>query len=166
MESWQAAIFRVHCKDTVSRIREDFMNQQIIMNFSAPPSTDDLQVIADAQLEILPDEFSDHIEELTIQVEDMPDETTLRDLDVDDAYELLAHYKAGKELSPGVEKKAANDDDVLILYRRPILDLWSESGDDLTQVVREAMIGEIGDYFEFSEDDIDDMTERHYQGML
>ena len=142
------------------------MNQQIIMNFSVPPSTDDLLVIANAQLEIMPDEFTEKIEDLTIQVEDMPDETTLRDLDVEDAYELLAQYKAGKELSPGVETKAANDDDILILYRRPLLDLWSESGDDLTQVVREAMIGEIGDYLDFSDDDIDEMTERHYQGML
>lgn len=142
------------------------MNQEIIMSFSVPPSTDDLLVIANAQLEIMPDEFNENIEDLTIQIEDMPDDTTLSDLDVEDAYELLAYYKAGKDLSPGVEKKVANDDDILILYRRPILDLWGESGDDLTQVVREAMIAEIGDYFEFSDDDIDEMTERHYQGML
>ncbi|MEM6811528.1 MAG: metallopeptidase family protein [Pseudomonadota bacterium] len=142
------------------------MNQQIIMNFSVPPSIDDLTVIATAQLQNMPDEFSEHIEDLVIHIEDMPDEVTESDLELEDPYELLALYKAGKELSPGVEKKVANDDDVLILYRRPILDLWCENCEDLTQIVRDAMIEEIGNHFDFSEDDIDDMTSRHYQGML
>ncbi len=142
------------------------MSQHIVMNFSAPPSDDDLLVIATEQLAIMPDELSEHCEDLTIQVEEMPDEAIEADLELDDPYELLAFYKAGKELSPGVEKKAANDDDVLTLYRRPLLDAWCESGEDLTSVVREAMIEEIANQFDFSDDDIDEMTSRHYQGML
>ncbi|MEM9469721.1 MAG: metallopeptidase family protein [Pseudomonadota bacterium] len=142
------------------------MNQQIIMNFSTPPSMDDLTVIANEQLQVMPDEFSEHIEDLAIQIEDMPDEATETEMELDDPYELLAIYKSGKQISPGVEKKSANDDDVLILYRRPILDLWCESAEDLTSVVREVMIEEIGSNFEFSEDDIEEMTGRHYQGML
>lgn len=142
------------------------MSQHIVMNFSAPPSDDDLLVIANEQLQIMPDELSEHCADLTIQMEDFPDEATEADLELDDPYELLALFRAGKELSPGVEKKAANDDDVLVMYRRPILDAWCESGDDLTQVIRDAMIEEIANHFEFSEDDIDEMSSRHYQGML
>lgn len=142
------------------------MNKQIVMNFSVPPSADDLTVIAEEQLENMPDELAEYCEELTIQIEDMPDEATEADLDLDDPYELLALYKAGKELSPGVEKKAANDDDILILYRRPILDAWCEAEEDLTHTVREAMIEEIASHFEFPDDDIEDMASRHYQGML
>ncbi len=142
------------------------MNQQIIMNFSVPPSADDLSVMANEQLENLPDELLEFFEELTIQVEEMPDEATESDLELDDPYELLARYKAGKELAPGVETKAANDDDVIILYRRSILDLWCETREDINQIVRDAMIEEIGNNFDFSEDEIEDMSERHYQGML
>lgn len=142
------------------------MNQQIIMNFSMPPSDDDLSVIASEQLQNLPDELLEFFDELTVQVEDIPDEATESDLELEDPYELLVLYKAGKELAPGVEKKAANDDDVLILYRRPILDAWCETGEDLTQIVREAMIEEIGNHFDFSDDEIEEMTARHYQGML
>lgn len=142
------------------------MNQQIIMNFSAPPSADDITVIASEQLENLPDELMEFFEDLTIQVEEMPDEATEADLDLDDPYELLALYKAGKELAPGVEAKAANDDDVLIIYRRSVLDLWCETGEDLTQIVRDAMIEEIGNHFDFSDDEIEEMSQRHYQGML
>lgn len=142
------------------------MNQQILMNFSKAPTEDDISVIANEQLENLPDELMEFFEKLTIQIEDIPDETTESDLDLDDPYELLALYKAGKELSPGVEKKAANDDDTLILYRRSILDAWCESGEDLTQIIREAIIEEIGNYFDFSDEEIEDMSQRHYQGML
>ena len=142
------------------------MNQQILMNFSTPPSEDDVLAIANTHLENLPDELNEHFEDLTVTVEDMPDEATESDLDLDDPYELLALYKAGTQLAPGVEKKVANDDDALILYRRPILDVWCETGEDLNQVVRDAMIEEIGNHFDFSEDDIENMTAQHYQGML
>lgn len=142
------------------------MNQQIIMNFSVAPSDDDVIVIAREQLENLPDELDSHIEDLEIQIEEFPDDATQSDLELDDPFDMLAYYKSGKNLSPGVEKKETSDDDVLILYRRPILDSWCETGDNLVQVVRDAMIEEIAGNFEFSDDDIEELTSRHYQGML
>lgn len=143
------------------------MNQQdVIMNFSAPPSMDDLQVIANGQLELMPDELAEHIDDLAIQIEDMPDESVESEMELDDPYELLALFKSGKQISPGVEKKSANDDDVLVLYRRPILDMWCESGEDLTGIIRDVMIEELATNFEFSDDDIEEMASRHYQGML
>ncbi len=137
------------------------MGQQIIMNFSKPPSDDDIAVIANEQLQNLPDELNDHTEDLIIQIEETADDTILSDLDLDDAFDLLALYKPGAELAPGVEKKGADDDNILVLYRRPILDAWCESSDDLTQVIRDAMIEEIAGYFEFSDDDIQDMMANH-----
>ena len=142
------------------------MNQQIIMSFSVPPSADDLSVMATGQLENLPDEILEFFDDLVIQIEEVADEATESDLELDDPYELLALYKGGKQLSPGVEKKSANDDDVLILYRRSILDLWCETGEDINQIVRDAMIDEIGSNFDFSDEEIEEMSERHYQGML
>lgn len=142
------------------------MNQQILMNFSKAPTEEDISVIANEQLGALPDELNEHFEELVIQIEDFPDETTESDLELEDPYELLALYKAGADLSPGVQKKAANDDDILILYRRPILDAWCETSDELTQVIRDAMIEEIGNHFNFDDDEIEEMAGRHYQGML
>ena len=142
------------------------MSQQILMNFSSAPSADDLLIIANAQLEILPDDLAEHCDSLTLQIEEIPDEATESDLELDDPFDLLALYKSGKDLAPGIEKKTANDDDVLILYRRPLLDTWCETGEDLTQIMREAMIEEIGNHFEFSDDDIEEMNAQHYQGML
>lgn len=138
----------------------------IIMNFAAPPSLDDIQILGQEALNLMPEELLEHCEEALIVVEDFPDEATEQELDLDDPYDLLALYRSGREISPGVERKTSNDDDVLTLYRRPILDLWCENCDNLTHLVRQIMIEEIGRYFEFSDDDIEEMVSRHYQGLL
>ncbi|MCI5059616.1 MAG: metallopeptidase family protein [Alphaproteobacteria bacterium] len=137
------------------------MNQQIVLNFSTPPSSDDLTVMANQIMEELPDELVEQTEELTVEIEELPDEATEADLELEDPYDLLVYYKAGKQLAPGVESKQADADDVLVLYRRSILDLWCERGEDLTHIIREAMIEEIAGYFEFPEEDIDGMLLRY-----
>lgn len=142
------------------------MTGQHIMNFSASPATDDIEVIATATLETLPEEMLRFCEGLALKIEDWPDEAMESELGIEDSYELLALYKSGKEISPGVQRKTANDDDVLIIFRRPLLDMWCETGDDLAALIRQIMIEELGRHFDFSEEEIDDFSSRHYQGML
>lgn len=140
--------------------------QQIIMNFTVPPGIEDFQTMCLAILESLPEELLEFCEGLAVRVEDFPDEVTEQELELQDSYELLSQYKSGKEISPGVERKTANDDDLLIVYRRAVLDMWCETCDDLSTLIRQVMIEELGRHFEFSEEEIDDMSGRHYQGML
>ncbi len=140
--------------------------QQIIMNYTVPPGVDELEVMASATLDALPEELLEYCDGLALRVEDFPDDNATEELDLEDPYDLLALYKSGKEISPGVEKKTANDDDVLLIYRRPLLDMWCESCDDLTLLLRQVMIEELGRHFDFSDEDIEEMTRRHYQGML
>ncbi|MCK5283954.1 MAG: metallopeptidase family protein [Alphaproteobacteria bacterium] len=140
--------------------------KQIIMNYTTPPGLDDLEDIAGEIMSALPEEILDFCENLAVQIEDFPDEVIAQDLDIDDSYDLLSLYKSGKEISPGVEKKTVSDDDVLFLYRRPILDMWCESGENLTLLLRQIIIEELGRYFDFSDEEISDMNRRHYQGMF
>lgn len=140
--------------------------QQIIMNFTLPPSAEDLMVIAEAAVENLPEEITAFCESLVIQIEELADEALENDLELEDPYELVALYRSGSHIAPGVEKKVANDDDVLIIFRRPLLDLWCETCEDLNTLMRQVMIEELGQNFDFSDDEIDEMTQRHYQGML
>ncbi len=140
--------------------------RQIIMNFSVPPSLEDIEYIAADARENLPEELLEFCEETDIVVEDFPDSATEAELELDDPYDLLALYKSGREISPGVERKTAGDSDTLVLYRRPMLDLWCESGEDLSAVVRQVMIEEIGRSFDFSDSEIEEMLRRHYQGMF
>lgn len=140
--------------------------QKIIMTFSTPPMAEDMEVIARAALDNLPEEIMERCEELELVVEEIPDESVEQELDLDDPYDLLALYRSGKEIAPGVQRKVAQDDDILILYRRPILDLWCETGEDLALTIRNVMIEELGTYFEFSEEEIEEMSARHFQGLF
>lgn len=134
--------------------------KQIIMNFTTPPNLEDLEVIAKDSIEAIPAELSSFCENLEIKVEDFPDDSLLEDMQIDDPYELVAVFRSGSEIAPGIKKKISNDDDVLVLYRLPILDLWCETGEDLGSIVRQAMINEIAQNFDFSDEEIDDMTRR------
>lgn len=139
---------------------------RIIMNFSSPPGADDIETIAAEIFASLPEEILEHCESLAIEVEEFPDDATQAEMEIDDPYELVALYRSGKEISPGVKRKVANDDDVLFLYRRPILDLWCDTQDDLINLIREVMIEELASNFDFSENEIEEMAARHHQGML
>lgn len=140
--------------------------KQIIMNFTMPPGMDDLDVIASGIIETIPEELAEYCTDLVVQIEEVPDDALQSDLELDDPFELLALFRSGKELTPGVEKKSGAEEDRLMLFRRPILDLWCENGEDLTTLMREVIIEEIARNFDFEDDAIDEMTARHYQGML
>lgn len=140
--------------------------QRIIMNYTVSPSMDDLEVMASEILETLPEEIIRHTDALVVAVEDLVDELTEQEHDLDDAFEMLALFKSGKEISPGVQKKIATAEDCLVLYRRAILDMWCETGEDLTAILRQIMIEELARNFDFSDEEIEEMVERHYQGLL
>lgn len=140
--------------------------QQIIMNFSVPPDIDDLQVIAQEAVDNLPEELQEFCDDLRIQIEEFPCEATESEMDLEDPYELVALYRSGKQIAPGVEKKVTKDDDILTIYRRPLLDLWAECNEDLNGLIRQVIIEELGQNFDFTETEIEEMNARHYQGML
>lgn len=139
---------------------------RIIMNFNVPPGTDDIEAIAVSALESLPELLMVMCEALAVRVEEFPDDATQQDLELESPYDLLALYKSGSQIAPGVTKKTANDDDVLVVYRRPLLDAWCESGEDIGILIRQVMIEEIATHFDFAEDDIEDMIARHLEGMV
>jgi predicted Zn-dependent protease with MMP-like domain len=138
----------------------------IVMQFTVPPSLDDILDLARAHLDTLPEELLEKCHDLSVEVDDFPDTATEQDAGVDDPYELLAVFKGGAQIAPGVTMKIARGADILFLYRRPILDVWADGGEDLNTLIRQIMIGELGEALEFSEFDIDDMLNRHYQGLF
>ncbi len=139
---------------------------KIIMNFSAPPSLEDLEALAQSIAESLPDELQEFCESLALTVEELPDETMEVEMNLDDPFEMVALFKSGAEIAPGITRKTANDDDTLMIFRRPLLDLWCETQEDLNVLLRQVMIEELGRSFDFSEREIEDMTKRHSQIFL
>ncbi len=140
--------------------------QEIIMSFTMPPSGDDLTAIARDAIAALPEELAELCEDLALQIDELPDEALEAELDLEDPYDLVALFRSGKQISPGVEKKVANDDDMLVLFRRPLLDLWCETGEDLGVLVRQVIIEELAQHLNFSDHEIEDLTRRCLQNAI
>ena len=140
--------------------------QELIMNFTRAPTADDILAVARQVMDILPDELIQKIDDLEFVCDDFPDEALSDDMELETPYDLLALYRSAQEIAPGVVKKVANGVDVLVLFRRPILDLWCETQDDLLVLIREIMIEEMARAHEFSDADIQVMIAAHHQGLL
>ena len=91
---------------------------------------------------------------LDIQIADFPDDEILRDMDLETPFDLLGLYQ-GVDLARKSVGDVAQDMDMVFLYRRPILEYWCETGEDLKHVIRHVLIHEIGHHFGLSDDDMD-----------
>ncbi|MGZ8996413.1 MAG: metallopeptidase family protein [Rhodospirillales bacterium] len=102
----------------------------------------------------VPGTFRQYAANLVIRVEDFVDEETEEEMDLESPFELLGLYR-GVSLNNKSVSVSTQDMDMVFLYRRPILDYWCETGEDLAHLVRHVLIHEIGHHFGFSDDDMD-----------
>ena len=121
---------------------------------TVPPSTPDLERMAEDALETIPRELLAPIGNLAIQVEDFPDEETEREMELESPFDLLGLYR-GVDMTRQSVLDLRNGPDMIFLYRRPILDYWCETGEDLFAIVRHVLIHEIGHHFGLSDDDME-----------
>ena len=118
-----------------------------------PPSLADIEDLARAALASIPRRLAQHVEGVVIRVDDFPDEETEREMELESPFELLGLYR-GVALGLKSIDHTPSDLDMIFLYRRPILDYWCETGEDLVHVVRHVLIHEIGHHFGLSDDDM------------
>jgi len=122
--------------------------------FSAPPSLEDLEAIAEAAYAGIPRELTRHVDNVVIRVVDFPDDETLDEMGCETPFDLLGLYR-GVDLSRKSTFDVVTNVDMVFLYRRPLLDYWCETGEDLTHLVRHVLIHEIGHHFGLSDDDME-----------
>ncbi|HVB15278.1 MAG TPA: metallopeptidase family protein [Stellaceae bacterium] len=117
------------------------------------PSLADIEALATHALEGLPRRFKRQLGPVAIRVEDFPDADTEAAMALDSPFDLLGLYR-GIALPHRSVSEPQPATDMIFLYRRPILDYWCDSGDDLFDVVRHVLIHEIGHHFGFSDADM------------
>jgi predicted Zn-dependent protease with MMP-like domain len=118
------------------------------------PTIADLEAVAREAYAGVPARLRRFVQNVVVRVEDFPDDETLEDLECDSPFDLLGLYR-GVDLTQKSISDTPEDLDRIYLYRRPILDYWCESGEDLTHVVRHILIHEIGHHFGLSDDDME-----------
>lgn len=124
---------------------------------ATPPSLVDFEVMAAEAWERLQPEFREVCEDLVIRVEDFAQDDVLDELGIDSPFDLMGLYQ-GLSLDKKSVLDAPRDPDMVFLYRRAILDYWTESGDEaLGDIVTHVLVHEIGHHFGFSDSDMEEI---------
>ncbi len=131
-------------------------NRKLEWSKALAPSLTDVEVLADEAYRSIPAELRARIDPVVVRVLDFPDDATLEEMGCETPFDLLGLYK-GVDLTRKSVGDVAQDVDMIFLYRRPLLDYWCESGEELGAVIRHVMIHEIGHHFGYSDDDMDEI---------
>jgi predicted Zn-dependent protease with MMP-like domain len=119
----------------------------------AAPTLADIEELANQALGMIPRRLKRHLGAVVIRVEEFPDEETEEAMGLDSPFDILGLYRG-----VALPHKSVSDPrphvDMIFLYRRPILDYWCETGEDLARLVRHVLIHEIGHHFGFSDEDM------------
>lgn len=129
--------------------------------YTTAPSLLDLERIAEAAYARIPEALRRHVHGVAIRVEDFPDQETEREMALHSPFDLLGLYR-GVSLADKSVSHAPQDVDMIFLYRRPILDYWCETGEDLDHLVTHVLIHEIGHHFGLSDDDMERIEQQAF----
>ena len=121
--------------------------------FGAAPSAADIEAIARAALQRLPEPFASHLQDVVLMVEDLADEATLHEMGIDDPFELTGLYH-GLPLGEKSVDQSGTLPDRIFLYRRAILDEWAAEGEGLERLVHHILVHEVGHHFGLSDEDM------------
>ena len=122
-------------------------------NFLAP-SLDDITELAKESFADLPDEVRRLTGEVSFHVADFAESSMLAELGIEDAFELTGLYDGAPLPSRSVLDTQGRPP-VIFLFRRPILDEWTERGDlTLSELVTHVLVHEIGHHFGLTDGDI------------
>ena len=117
------------------------------------PSLAEMEALASEAYAALPDQFRALCEGLVIRVEDFPTEEVLEDLRAQTEFDLLGLFQ-GVGLPFRSESAPEVMPNMVWLYRRPILDYWSEHEDSLGDIITHVLVHEIGHHFGLSDEDM------------
>jgi predicted Zn-dependent protease with MMP-like domain len=123
-------------------------------SFARPPSPEEIEAIAEEALASVPEPFLKHLKNVAVRVEEFADEATLRELEIENPFELTGLYHGVPLIHQSVSDVRAMPE-MIYLYRQPILAEWCETDEELTRLVRHVLIHEIGHHFGYSDEELE-----------
>jgi predicted Zn-dependent protease with MMP-like domain len=119
-----------------------------------PPTRDDIERLAGEAFLTIPAALRRHVANVVFCVEDFPDADVEKEMELESPFDLLGLYR-GVSLPHRSVTTTRRTNDMIFLYRRPLLEYWCETGQPLAEIVRHVVIHEIGHHFGFSDDDME-----------
>ncbi|WP_095588312.1 metallopeptidase family protein [Actibacterium ureilyticum] len=118
------------------------------------PTLDEIADLAEAARAALPEAYHAAARAVALRVEDFAPDALLDEMEITDPFELTGLYQG----IPMTEKSVFDQPigpDVIWLFRRPILDEWTERGDvGLAELVTHVFVHELAHHFGWSDADI------------
>jgi len=127
-------------------------------SFGPSPTADEIEALARKALAALPETFAAHLKDVVLQVEEFADDETLKDMEIDDPFDLTGLYE-GLPLTEKSVDVSGTLPDRIRLFRRPILDEWADGEDSLEHLVAHILIHEAGHHFGFSDEQMHALEE-------
>jgi predicted Zn-dependent protease with MMP-like domain len=118
------------------------------------PTLEVIERLAAAAYRTIPLRLRKHVEGVVIRVEEFPDDETVDAMGLDSPFDLMGLYR-GVSLDRKSVGDSGGQPDMIFLYRRPLLDYWCETGEELGHLIRHVLIHEIGHHFGFSDADME-----------
>ncbi len=118
------------------------------------PAAEDVEALAERAFADIPIQLREVTGDIVFRVEEFPDDETVAALKLDSPFELLGLYQ-GVDLTQKSVADTSLEQDMIFLYRRPLLDYWCETGESLDRLVRHVLMHEIGHHFGFSDADME-----------
>jgi len=123
------------------------------------PDAADIEAMALATVEALPEPFRNHARTVALRVEDFAPDDMLREMQIDDPFTLTGLYDGIPLTEKSISDQPAKPD-AIWLFRRAILDEWVGRGDvTLGALVAHVMIHELAHHFGWSDADIASIDE-------
>ncbi len=116
----------------------------------AAPSPADFEALAWSAFARIPEPFSQHLDGITVHIEEFADQETLEALGIEDAWELTGLYQ-GRPMEDKSIWAAGELPSRITLYRQPLLAEWCETGVSLEALVTHVVIHEVGHHFGLSD---------------
>ncbi|MBP0437544.1 metallopeptidase family protein [Tianweitania sediminis] len=122
------------------------------------PSIEEFEMLALETYAHLPQEFRTLTGEIIIQIAEFPTEEIMDDLALETPFDLLGLFE-GRGIAERWTPQTGESPNKITLYRRAILDYWSENEETLGDIVSHVLIHEIGHHFGLSDDDMERIEE-------
>ena len=107
------------------------------------PSLGEIQSIAEDIVHSLPKRFRKMIRQIFIRVDNFPDILTLKNLKIDNKYDLLGLYK-GIPIPSRKDENFSISADFIYLYRCPLVRYTMDHQNHFNDLIRHVILNEIG----------------------